>query len=71
MNNVISFPSRNVKPADPLAGLKEQIQNRFGVTLAEYSGARGKRSEEVQKKIDQAMQKETLQLASKFLNTED
>ncbi|MEK5061108.1 hypothetical protein BK126_26715 [Paenibacillus sp. FSL H7-0326] len=70
MSRVISFPNRNnVKPVDPLADVKSLIQERFGVSLAEYAGTNGKRSEEVQNKIDRAMQKETLQLASKFLNS--
>lgn len=70
MDNLVSFPNRNVKPTDPLAGLKQKIQERFGVTLAEYAGFEngGKRSAEIQEKIDRAMKKETLKMATKFLN---
>ncbi|MDR0268022.1 hypothetical protein [Paenibacillus sp.] len=68
MDNIVSFPNRNVKPARPLAELDQKIQDRFGVTLEEYVGFEngGKRTLEVQAKIDRAMQKETLKMASKF-----
>ncbi|PAD73075.1 hypothetical protein [Paenibacillus campinasensis] len=71
MNSVVSFPEK--KHVDPLANLKQQIQNRFGVSLCEYAGYgnNGKRSPEVQSKIERAMKKETLKMASKLLNTVD
>ncbi|MFB5677983.1 hypothetical protein ACE3NQ_12325 [Paenibacillus terreus] len=64
MSNIVSFPNRNVEETDPMAGLKKRIQERFGVTLHEYIGPEGKRSPEIQEKINKAMQKETIRIAS-------
>jgi hypothetical protein len=73
MNNIIPFPERTPnkpeeKNHDPLRSLKARILKRFNVTYLEYIGAEtgGKRTLETQAKIDRAMQKETLQQASKF-----
>jgi len=64
MNQIVSFPNRNVEETDSLAGLKKRIQERFGVSLHEYIGSKGKRSPETQEKINKAMQKETIRIAS-------
>ncbi|MFM9278079.1 hypothetical protein [Paenibacillus jiagnxiensis] len=64
MNNIVSFPNRNVEEKDSLVGLENRIQERFGVTLQEYIESQGKRSPETQAKINKAMQKETLRIAS-------
>ncbi|MFB8378098.1 hypothetical protein [Paenibacillus taichungensis] len=58
MSNLVSFPANN--NVDRLAGLKERVQNRFGVSLSEYMN----RTPETQAKIDRAMQKETMRVAS-------
>lgn len=66
MSKIVSFPNHSSsKPVDPLADVKSLIQERFGVTLADFSVIGGKRTEEAQKKIDRAMQKETLLMASR------
>ncbi|MEK4983630.1 hypothetical protein [Bacillus sp. FSL K6-6540] len=65
MRSVISFPKRQISSNDPLANLKNRIAQRYGVSLMEYIGQDGKRSPEVQQKIDRAMLKETMLVASK------
>lgn len=69
MSVVISFPERNVDTVDPLADLKNRIEQRYGVTLKEYMGHNGKRSDEVQERINRAMKKETIQMASRLIET--
>lgn len=77
MNNIIPFPKRpqnqpegfkENKKNDPLAPLKKYIQERFNVTLEEHMGSKtdGKRTPETEAKINRALHKETLRLASKF-----
>ncbi|MDO3409862.1 hypothetical protein QWJ34_08820 [Saccharibacillus sp. CPCC 101409] len=65
MSNLINFPNKPSEDKDSLANLKSTIQKRFGVSLTELIGEDGKRNEEVQKKINRALQKETLLIASK------
>lgn len=74
MSNIIPFPKRPLnqpeehKP-DPLSPLKARILKRFNVTYEEYTGlkTRGKRTLETQAKIDRALHKETLVIASQFV----
>ncbi|MGG6311907.1 hypothetical protein [Paenibacillus macerans] len=67
MDNVVTFPNQKLS-ADPLKGLRAKIEQRYGVTMEEYIGSGGKRSEEVQSKIDHAMRKETLIMATNLIN---
>lgn len=69
---IIPFPSSKIiTNEDPLAYLKKSIQKRFGVTLQEYCLVKGKRSPEVQAKIDRALKKEMLKYLSQSVNTDE
>lgn len=45
----------------------ENLQQRFGVTLEEYLGFKGDR-EEVNARIERSLQKERLQILTKYMN---
>ena len=62
--SVIPFPSKNKEQVvnERAARINAMIQERFGVSAAEYY--RSERTDEVQKKIDRTLRKETLQYAS-------
>lgn len=73
MSNIIPFPETTPnqpeeKKPDSLNSLKVRILKRFNVTFEEYIGLKtdGKRTLETQTKIDRALHKETLVLASKY-----
>lgn len=73
MSNIIPFPKRTPHQpekikSDPLKGLKASILKRYNVTLEEHMGLKtdGKRTLETQAKINRALHKETMVLASKF-----
>lgn len=64
LSKVIPFP-RSQNAGRPAVAARRAIEKRFGVSFSEYMSVN--RSEEAQRKIDRALQKETLIIASTFL----
>lgn len=61
LSKVIPFPhSQNVER--PAMAARRAIEKRFGVSFSEFMSVN--RSEETQRKIDRALQRETLIIAS-------
>lgn len=64
MKKVIPLPRKNQATATSVAAMKN-IEKRFGVSFWEYMGFIGDK-EKVREKIDRALHKETLQIATRI-----
>lgn len=65
MDNMFHLPQS--RSSDPVQSAMDSIEKRFNVCFWDYVGVNGKRSNEVQKKINRALKKETMKIASKII----
>lgn len=71
MAEIIQFPTpvqkEQEEPKSPLADSEKFFQERYGVSIFEFLGIEGD-MEETRKKINRAMQKETLQYNTRLID---
>ncbi|RJG21359.1 hypothetical protein [Paenibacillus thiaminolyticus] len=71
MAKVLQLPQTGPQAATKVNAAAEaamrNIEKRMGVSFFDYMALNGKRSEEVQSKINRSLRKETMQLDSKII----
>lgn len=67
MATIVPFPQSNKSQDAAFSAAAKSIEKRMGVPIMDYMGFTGNK-QETKEKVARAMRKETLTLASKFIN---